>query len=120
MVAFHGQRQYEVLLCPPVVPQCVPDTRSRAALGELSDRGLYDIFVSEFGAPGTPRFEAARTNFIVSEAGYAVASYLLQVRRLMTLLLLHACRVAVRIQAYIIMRCMGTLLLRCCYIGRSH
>jgi hypothetical protein len=35
---------------------------------------------AKFGAPGSPAFEAARHNFIVSEAGYAVASYLLQVR----------------------------------------
>lgn len=59
--------------------QVVPHTRSRAALGELSDRGLHDIFCAEFGAPGSAAFEAARENFIVSEAAYAVASYLLQV-----------------------------------------
>ena len=35
---------------------------------------------AEFGAPGSPAFEAARQNFIASEAGYAVASFLLQVR----------------------------------------
>jgi phosphatidylinositol 4-kinase A len=48
-------------------------------MGELSDRGLHDIFSAEFGAPGSPAFERARRNFIVSEAAYAVASYLLQV-----------------------------------------
>ncbi len=56
----------------------VPNTQSRAGLGELFDVGLYDIYVREFGAPGMPRFEAARRNFIVSEAGYAIACYLLQ------------------------------------------
>jgi hypothetical protein len=61
------------------VIEVVPHTKSRAALGELSDRGLYDIFLTEFGAPGSPQFERARRNFIVSEAGYAIASYLLQV-----------------------------------------
>jgi hypothetical protein len=60
--------------------QVVPNTKSRAALGELSDRGLHDIFCSEFGAVGSPTLERARENFIVSEAAYAVASYLLQVR----------------------------------------
>lgn len=35
---------------------------------------------TEFGAPGSPGFEAARTNFIASEAGYAIASFLLQAR----------------------------------------
>jgi hypothetical protein len=58
----------------------VPNTKSRAALGELSDRGLHDIFSAEFGAAGSAAFERARENFIVSEAAYAVASYLLQVR----------------------------------------
>jgi hypothetical protein len=70
--------------CLPTGYECgiievVPNTKSRAALGELSDRGLYDIFSSEFGAPGSSAFEKARTNFIVSEAAYAVASFLLQV-----------------------------------------
>lgn len=36
------------------------------------------MFVRQFGAPGTPRFERSRGNFIRSLAGYAVASYLLQ------------------------------------------
>jgi phosphatidylinositol 4-kinase len=61
------------------VLQVVPNTKSRAALGELSDRGLHDIFCSEFGAVGSPTLESARENFIVSEAAYAIASYLLQV-----------------------------------------
>jgi hypothetical protein len=60
--------------------QVVPNTKSRAALGELSDRGLHDIFCSEFGAVGSETLERARENFIVSEAAYAIASYLLQVR----------------------------------------
>ena len=45
----------------------------------LNERGLYDIFCAEFGAPGSAAFEAARHNFIVSEAAYAIASFLLQV-----------------------------------------
>lgn len=52
---------------------------ARAALGELSDHGLHDIFQAQFGPPGSPTFEAARRNFITSEAGYAIASFLLQV-----------------------------------------
>jgi phosphatidylinositol 4-kinase len=74
-----------VLLLPPLplllLLQVVPNTKSRAALGELSDRGLHDIFSAEFGAAGSAAFERARENFIVSEAAYAVASYLLQVRK---------------------------------------
>eukprot|EP00798_Chlamydomonas_sp_ICE-L_P027721 gene27721-7367_t len=62
------------------VIEVVPNTKSRAALGELSDRGLYEIFQNDFGAPGTPAFESARRNFIASEAGYAIASFLLQAK----------------------------------------
>ncbi|KAG2445055.1 hypothetical protein HYH02_008923 [Chlamydomonas schloesseri] len=62
------------------VIEVVPHTKSRAALGELSDRGLHEIFVSQFGPPGTPAFERARHNFIVSEAAYAVASFILQAK----------------------------------------
>ncbi|KAF5834125.1 kinase-like domain-containing protein [Dunaliella salina] len=60
--------------------EVVPNTKSRAGLGELSDKGLYDIFQAEFGMPGSPAFEAARHNFIASEAGYAIASFLLQAK----------------------------------------
>ena len=60
--------------------EVVPDCRSRSALGETCDGGLFDIFRREFGAPGAARFEAARSNFIASAAGYAVACYLLQAK----------------------------------------
>ncbi|EIE19821.1 phosphatidylinositol 3 and 4-kinase family protein, partial [Coccomyxa subellipsoidea C-169] len=60
--------------------EVVPNCNSRSGLGETADGGLYDIFRREFGAPGTPRFEAARQNFIVSEAGYAIACFLLQAK----------------------------------------
>lgn len=56
----------------------VPDTKSRASLGEVSDGGLFEIFQSRYGAPGTPKFEQARHHFIASQAGYAVASYIVQ------------------------------------------
>lgn len=49
--------------------EVVPDCRSRSALGETADGGLFEIWRREFGAPGSPRFEAARRNFIVSHAG---------------------------------------------------
>ena len=49
----------------------VPNCNSRAGLGETADGSLYEIFRREFGAPGTARFEAARRNFVVSEAGCA-------------------------------------------------
>jgi phosphatidylinositol 4-kinase len=58
--------------------QVVPDTRSRNQMGEITDGGLYEIFQQDYGPPGSAKFEKARDNFIVSSAGYAVASLLLQ------------------------------------------
>ncbi|KAL4281053.1 hypothetical protein GQ457_03G003850 [Hibiscus cannabinus] len=58
--------------------EVVPNTRSRSQMGETTDGGLYEIFQQDFGPVGSPSFEAARRNFIVSSAGYAVASLLLQ------------------------------------------
>lgn len=58
--------------------QVVPNSRSRSQMGETTDGGLYEIFQQDFGAVGTSSFEAARENFIISSAGYAVASLLLQ------------------------------------------
>lgn len=60
--------------------EVVPDCQSRTALGEVADGGLYDIFMREYGAPGSPAFESARQNFLRSCAGYAVATYLLQAK----------------------------------------
>ena len=34
-----------------------------------ADGGLLDIWRREFGAAGSPKFEEARRNFIISEAG---------------------------------------------------
>lgn len=47
-------------------------------MGETTDGGLYEIFQQDYGPVGSPSFEAARENFIISSAGYAVASLLLQ------------------------------------------
>ncbi|KAG8368260.1 hypothetical protein BUALT_Bualt15G0026800 [Buddleja alternifolia] len=58
--------------------EVVPNTRSRSQMGETTDGGLYEIFQQDFGPVGSPRFEAARENFLISSAGYAVASLLLQ------------------------------------------
>lgn len=58
--------------------EVVPNTRSRSQMGETTDGGLYEIFQQDYGPVGSPGFEAARENFIVSSAGYAVASLLLQ------------------------------------------
>lgn len=58
--------------------EVVPNSRSRSQMGETTDGGLYEIFQQDFGPVGSPSFEAARENFIISSAGYAVASLLLQ------------------------------------------
>jgi len=47
-------------------------------MGETNDGGLYEIFQQDYGVVGSPSFEAARENFLISSAGYAVASLLLQ------------------------------------------
>lgn len=47
-------------------------------MGETTDGGLYEIFQQDYGPVGSPSFEAARKNFLVSSAGYAVMSLLLQ------------------------------------------
>ncbi len=47
-------------------------------MGEMTDGGLYEIFQQDYGPVGSPSFEQARNNFLVSSAGYAVASLLLQ------------------------------------------
>eukprot|EP00250_Pteridium_aquilinum_P018106 c23946_g1_i1 orf=664-6876(+) len=64
--------------CGKGIVEVVPNTRSRSQMGEITDGGLYEIFQQEYGPVGSPQFEAARDNFIVSSAGYAVASLLLQ------------------------------------------
>lgn len=58
----------------------MPHAHSRAEYGDVADGGLYEIFQREFGAPGTEAFERARVNFLRSQAGYAVASFLLQAK----------------------------------------
>jgi hypothetical protein len=47
-------------------------------MGETTDGGLLEIFQQDYGPVGSPAFEAAREMFMVSSAGYAVASLLLQ------------------------------------------
>lgn len=58
--------------------EVVPNTRSRSQMGETTDGGLYEIFQQDYGPVGSPSFEAARENFLISSAGYAVACLLLQ------------------------------------------
>ncbi|XP_010527598.1 PREDICTED: phosphatidylinositol 4-kinase alpha 1 isoform X2 [Tarenaya hassleriana] len=58
--------------------EVVPNTRSRSQMGETTDGGLLEIFQQVYGPVGSPSFETARENFLISSAGYAVASLLLQ------------------------------------------
>lgn len=60
--------------------EVIPNAKSRAQLGEITDGGLLEVFQREYGVPGSRRFEAARSNFIKSSAGYAVISYILQAK----------------------------------------
>lgn len=64
--------------CEKGIIEVVPNTRSRNQMGEITDGGLYEIFQQDHGPVGSAQFEAARENFIISSAGYAVASLLLQ------------------------------------------
>lgn len=61
-----------------LLQQVVPNTRSRSQMGETTDGGLYEIFQQDYGPVGSATFETARENFLISSAGYAVASLLLQ------------------------------------------
>ena len=46
----------------------------------VSTYNLYDHFVQTFGDPHMPRFRRARRHFMESLAGYAIVSYLLQIK----------------------------------------
>lgn len=46
----------------------------------ISTYSLYDYFVQTYGEPHTVRFRQARRHFLESLAGYAIVSYLLQIK----------------------------------------
>ncbi|KAL8836371.1 MAG: hypothetical protein Q9170_002944 [Blastenia crenularia] len=56
----------------------LPNSISRDMLGREAVNGLYDYFVSKYGAEHSIRFQEARSNFVKSMAAYSVISYLLQ------------------------------------------
>ena len=56
----------------------LPNSISRDMLGREAVNGLYDYFVSKYGAENSLRFQEARNNFVKSMAAYSVISYLLQ------------------------------------------
>ncbi|KAL9042174.1 MAG: hypothetical protein Q9180_000786 [Flavoplaca navasiana] len=56
----------------------LPNSISRDMVGREAVNGLYDYFVSKYGAETSIRFQEARSNFVKSMAAYSVISYLLQ------------------------------------------
>ncbi|KAL8803222.1 MAG: hypothetical protein Q9182_003323 [Xanthomendoza sp. 2 TL-2023] len=56
----------------------LPNSISRDMLGREAVNGLYDYFVSKYGAESSIRFQEARSNFVKSMAAYSLISYLLQ------------------------------------------
>lgn len=56
----------------------LPNSISRDMLGREAVNGLYDYFLSKYGAENSIRFQEARSNFVKSMAAYSVISYLLQ------------------------------------------
>ncbi|KAL8808588.1 MAG: hypothetical protein Q9200_004223 [Gallowayella weberi] len=56
----------------------LPNSISRDMLGREAVNGLYDYFVSKYGAENSIRFQEARSNFVKSMAAYSLISYLLQ------------------------------------------
>lgn len=56
----------------------LPNSISRDMLGREAVNGLYDYFVSKYGAENSIQFQEARNNFVKSMAAYSVISYLLQ------------------------------------------
>ncbi|KAL9612882.1 MAG: hypothetical protein Q9167_002566 [Letrouitia subvulpina] len=56
----------------------LPNSISRDMLGREAVNGLFDYFVSKYGAESSVRFQEARNNFVKSMAAYSVISYLLQ------------------------------------------
>ena len=56
----------------------LPNSISRDMLGREAVNGLYDYFVSKYGAENSIRFQEARNNFVKSMAAYSMISYLLQ------------------------------------------
>jgi phosphatidylinositol 4-kinase len=62
------------------VIQCIPKAKSRDELGKSNNRSLKQEFMSRYGKVESQAYKSAQRNFIMSLAGYAVASYILQVK----------------------------------------
>uniref|UniRef100_A0A7S3GCJ5 1-phosphatidylinositol 4-kinase n=1 Tax=Palpitomonas bilix TaxID=652834 RepID=A0A7S3GCJ5_9EUKA len=62
------------------VIEVLMNTRSRDALGKITDGGLFEYFVEKYGHPQSSAFAAARQNLLRSLAPYAVVTYILQIK----------------------------------------
>jgi len=62
------------------VIECVPNASTRDEIGKTMGCSLKSYYIRRFGPPESEAFQRAQRNFIVSCAGYAVTSYLLQVK----------------------------------------
>jgi phosphatidylinositol 4-kinase len=60
--------------------ECVPNANTRDEIGKSTASSLKDYFISRFGPEESESFQKAQRNWIVSCAGYAVTSYILQVK----------------------------------------
>ena len=60
--------------------ECIPNCKSRDEIGKEGTESLYNYFIEKFGPELSNSFIEAKKNFISSLAGYAVASYMLQIK----------------------------------------
>lgn len=60
--------------------ECIPNCKSRDEIGKEGTESLYTYFLEKFGPENSEEFLKAKNNFISSMAGYAVASYILQIK----------------------------------------
>ena len=60
--------------------ECIPNCKSRDEIGKEGSASLYEYFVEKFGMENSEPYEKAKKNFIESLAGYAIASYMLQIK----------------------------------------
>jgi phosphatidylinositol 4-kinase len=62
------------------VIECIPRAKSRDELGKQSNRSLKQEFLTRYGSEEGAAYKTAQRNFVLSLAGYAVATYILQVK----------------------------------------
>lgn len=62
------------------VIECITHAKSRHELGEEYPEDLLSYFVHKYGQIGTPEFNRAQHNFIISLAPYSLLSYIFQIK----------------------------------------